>query len=122
MFILEPIIVAKRIRQSDWEVPTAGEWMLFLRQVMRVTGALAEQGPRGGSGQGSTGDGGLADALICGFLTKGGHVGDLIQGWASPEWGASGIPRRERVVAHETRRVLTNGPGQGIESVKEVEG
>lgn len=94
----------------------------FLRQVMRVTGALAEQGPRGGSGQGSTGDGGLAEALICGFLTKGGHVGDLIQGWASPERGASGIPRRERVVAHETRRVLTTGPGQGIESVKEVEG
>ena len=61
-FILEPIIVAKRIRQSNWEMPTAGEWGMeaFLRQVMRVTGTLAEQGPRGGSGQESTEDGGLA--------------------------------------------------------------
>lgn len=90
-----------------------------MRQVMRVTETLAEQGPRRGSGQESTEDGG---AGLVWFLTKGGHVGDLIQGWASQSGGPPGIPRRERVVAHETSRVLTNGPGQGVEGVKEVEG
>ena len=83
---------------------------------------LAEQGPRGGSGQGSTEDRGLADAFVLVFSPEKGVWVISPRAGHPQSRGASGIPRRGRVVAHETRRVLTNGPGQGIEGVEEVEG